>query len=550
LTVKRFVVIRRQIAVAAAALGIVTGSLVSLSSASAADPCAAAANPVACENQKPGDQIDDWDITGVGNTSIQGYATDMSVNVGTSIGFKVKTSGISSYNIAIYRLGYYGGLGSRKVATISGVTAKAGNVDSNCVSDPNTELFDCGKWAVSATWAVPADAISGVYVALLLPSNGGPSEIPFVVRNDASTSKLLFKTSDATWQAYNSYSGADFYQGNTHNRARRISYNRPFWTRGTVQGRDYLFSNEYPMLKFLERNGYDLSYTTDVDTDRFGSLIKNHRVFMSTGHDEYWSKNERANVEAARDAGVNLTFFSGNEVYWKTRYEPSVDGTNTANRTLTCWKETWDNAKSDTSTSDWTGTYRDPRFSPPADGGKPENSLTGVMFMSNSDDLTMQVPAAQGKLRQWRNTSVANLAAGQTASLAPHTVGYESDEDVDNGFRPAGLMRLSTTTGATPEYLRDFGQLVTPGTTTHTMTLYRAASGALVFGAGTIQFAWGLDTYHDGTVSPADVRMQQFVVNILGDMGVQPANLMSGLVAATPSTDAVDRKSTRLNSSH
>ena len=113
--------------------------------------------------------------------------------------------------------------------------------------------------------------------------------------------------------------------------------------------------------------------------------------------------------------------------------------------------------------------------------------------MSNTDDLTLQVPAAQGKNRLWRNTTVATQAAGATATLAPHTVGYESDEDLDNGFRPAGLIDLSTTTGSTPEYLRDFGLQVTPGTTTHHMTLYRAPSGALVFGAGTIQFAWGLD---------------------------------------------------------
>ena len=48
---------------------------------------------------------------------------------------------------------------------------------------------------------------------------------------------------------------------------------------------------------------------------------------MSSGHDEYWSGAQRANVEAARDAGVNLAFFSGNEVFWKTRWEPSIDGT-------------------------------------------------------------------------------------------------------------------------------------------------------------------------------------------------------------------------------
>jgi hypothetical protein len=123
------------------------------------------------------------------------------------------------------------------------------------------------------------------------------------------------------------------------------------------------------------------------------------------------------------------------------------------------------------------------------------------------------------------------------ATLAPHTIGYESNEDLDNGFRPAGLIRLSTTTGTTQEYLQDFGKNVAPGNTTHSMTLYRAASGALVFSAGTIQWAWGLETYHDGAVSPADVRMQQATINLLADMAVQPATLISGLVDATPSSD-------------
>src|SRR5262249_48019245 len=146
-------------------------------------------------------------------------------------------------------------------------------------------------------------------------------------------------------------------------------------TRVGTERRSFLFSAEYPMLRFLERNGYDVSYTTDVDTDRSGSLIRNHQVFLSVGHDEYWSGNERANVEAARDAGINLAFFSGNEVYWRTRLGPSEDGNNTANRTIICYKETWGNAKIDTSSSEWTGTWRDPRFTPPAvGGGKPENA--------------------------------------------------------------------------------------------------------------------------------------------------------------------------------
>ena len=94
------------------------------------------------------------------------------------------------------------------------------------------------------------------------------------------------------------------------------------------------------MVRWLEANGYNVSYFTGVDSDRRGNLIRNHKMFLSMGHDEYWSDAQRANVEAARNAGVHLAFFSGNEVFWKTRWENSIDGSGTTHRTLVCYKET------------------------------------------------------------------------------------------------------------------------------------------------------------------------------------------------------------------
>ena len=261
-------------------------------------------------------------------------------------------------------------------------------------------------------------------------------------------------------QAYNDYGGANLYRG-TNGRATKLSYNRPFATRGDTPERDWLFATEFPMMRFLERNGYELSYISGVDTDRFGSLLTNHRTSLSVGHDDYWSGPQRANVQAPRDAGTNLAFFSGNEMYWKTRYEASTDGSNTAYRTLVCYKESWDNAKSDPS-PEWTGTWRDPRFSRPSDGGRPENALTGTAYMSNNTDLAVTVSAAEGRQRLWRSTSAASLVTGSTMALSPHTVGYEPDEDLDTGFRPAGLIRMSTTTGPTSQYLRDYGTTVSP----------------------------------------------------------------------------------------
>ena len=505
--------------------------------AEAASPCGANINPIVCENQKPGTDPSIWDISGAGDTSIQGFATDISVNAGQRVDFKIDTDA-RSYRIDIYRTGWYQGLGARKVDSVTPSATLPQNQPA-CISDVTTELYDCGTWGVSGSWNVPADAVSGVYLALLHRNDtGGESHILFIVRNDGNASDVLFQTSDPTWHAYNSYGGSDFYQGAAHGRAYKVSYNRPFATREGTTRRDFYFSSEYATVRFLERNGYDVSYIAGVDTDRRGSELLNHDVFLSVGHDEYWSGAQRANITAARDAGVNLQFLSGNEGYWRTRYEASVDGASTPYRTLVSYKETWANAKIDPA-AQWTGTWRDPRFAGAAQGGhSPENALTGTMYMVNHNDLAVTVNAEQGKTRLWRNTGLSSLGSGSSAALAAHTVGYESNEDIDNGFRPPGLIRLSTTIGPTPQYLTDYGNTVVPGTTEHHVTLYRAASGALVFSAASIQWGWGLDQEHDGDGAPADPRMQQAQINLLADMGAQPGSLMPGMTAATKSTDA------------
>src|SRR5438552_10584115 len=156
------------------------------------------------------------------------------------------------------------------------------------------------------------------------------------------------------------------------------------------------------MVRWLEANGYLVSYTTGVDTERRGAELLEHKVFMSVGHDEYWSAGQRANVEAARNAGVHLTFYSGNEIFWKTRWENSIDGSGTAYRTLVTYKETHANAVIDPADPPtWTGSWRDPRFSPPADGGRPENAVTGQWWKVNSGTSAITVPFAYSKFRLW-----------------------------------------------------------------------------------------------------------------------------------------------------
>lgn len=516
-----------------------------------AAPCdAPITNPVACENTKPGNPSSQWDISGSGDPSLQGFASDISYNRGDTAHFKVSTSA-GAYTITIYRMGYYQGNGARQIAAVS-PSATLPQTQPACFTDNSVGLTDCGNWADSATWTIPPDAVSGIYFARLTRTDtGGSSHIVFVVRDDSSTSDVLFQTDDPTWQAYNQYGGSSTYQSNlAQGRAYKVSYNRPFATRGQAAGfgtANWVFYAEYPMVRWLELNGYNLSYFSGLDADRRGSLIKNHKVFLSAGHDEYWSAGQRANVEAARDAGVNLAFFSGNLVFWKTRWEASQAGPSTPNRTLVVYKETKEAAPIDPlDPPTWTGTWRDPTWSPPADGGRPENALLGTLFQVNRGSSNISVPSAYSKLRIWRNTAVANLANGASLTLgnpngSSNVLGYEWDTDVDNGFRPAGTVRLSQTTVSVPELIQDFGNTFSPGTATHYMTEYRAPSGALVFSAGTVQWAWGLDVNHDTSpdIGPAtpDTNMQQMTVNILADMGVQPTTLQANLVAGTKSTD-------------
>src|SRR4029078_2137595 len=100
-----------------------------------------------------------------------------------------------------------------------------------------------GNWAVSGSWTVPATQVSGIYFAKVTRlDTGGASHIFFVVRDDSSTSDLVFQTSDTTWQAYNNFGGNSLYQGGPEvnpGRAYKVGYNPPFHTRG-VENRQYM----------------------------------------------------------------------------------------------------------------------------------------------------------------------------------------------------------------------------------------------------------------------------------------------------------------------
>lgn len=523
----------------------------------AATPAAQAGAPnlITLENEKPGTPQSVWQIDpGQDSTLIQGFTTEISTNVGGTVSFKIDNlTGNPNYYINIYRLGYYGGDGATLEATIQHTAANS-VVQPAPLTDPSTGLVDAGNWSVTDSWSLPSSAISGVYIANVIDGSQ-VFQIPFVIRDDSSTSAIVFQTADQTWQAYNPWGGANLYAGSgpgPQGAAYAVSYNRPITTRdsglsGTAN--DMVFSAEYPAIYWLEENGYDVSYISGIDAATNGSLLLNHQVYMDVGHDEYWTDSQRANVQAAANAGVNLMFLSGNEIYWQTRLAPSIDGTADANRTLTTYKDTHANAVIDP-TGTATGTFMDARFTSSGGmSGIPSNSLTGTVFQVDSDRTdTLTIPYDMTQLRFWRNTSIAATAPGQTASLVQNLLGYEWDSSPDNGFRPSGLVDLSSTTLQVSTNLLDYGNTTGAGTATHNLVEYRdPVSGALVFGAGTVFWSWGLSSDHDqvtGVPTPTDPNVQQAMVNLFADMGVQPTTLQASLVIASQSTDHTPPTST------
>ena len=129
-----------------------------------------AQNPIVTENNNPGNPAAEWDISGAGDISIQGFSTDLSVDNGNSVHFKINVTDAANYNIKIYRLGYYQGNGARLITNLGNFT---GIIQPAPLTDPVTGLVDCGNWSVAASWAIPSNAVPGLYIARLTRTGNG-----------------------------------------------------------------------------------------------------------------------------------------------------------------------------------------------------------------------------------------------------------------------------------------------------------------------------------------------------------------------------------------
>ena len=221
--------------------GSATGAMLQLTATSdcqtATTTFSDAPNKIVSENLNAGTPKSVWAIHGSianqGDSQIEGFATQISTNAGQTVYFKIDTAS-SGYTLDIYRLGYYGGNGARLVTTMHHSGA---DNQPNPIFNDSTNTVDAGNWSVTDSWAIPSTAVSGVYFAKLTTDTGNfQNMIPFIVRNDGTTSDIVFQTSDTTWEAYNPWGGYNLYQGPSgrSDRAYAVSYNRPIAMNSTA----------------------------------------------------------------------------------------------------------------------------------------------------------------------------------------------------------------------------------------------------------------------------------------------------------------------------
>ena len=454
----------------------------------------AATNQVVLENQQPGSS--GWRLGGLvsddSTRQIKGYASATSVNQNQSIVFYVTVNPVQSYRIDIYRVGWYGGLGGRLRLSSTGLQ---GTTQQPCTPDATTGLIAC-NWTPSYTLTVPGDWTSGVYLAMLTNAAGYQNYVIFVVK-DGRPADFVYQESVNTSQAYNNYpddgvSGKSLYGYNSKGpntvsggpQAVKVSFDRPF----AGQGVGLFLTWDVQLVHWLEQSGYDVTYTTDVDTHADPQALLRSRSFISGGHDEYWSKEMFDAVQAARDGGVNLAFMAADELHWQVRYEPSAAGV--PNRVMVGYKDaTTDPVQGPTTTVQW----RNPLVN------RPGQLLTGVDF-AGEVNFGNNVGYVVTNSSHW-------VYAGtglKDGDVIPGLVGYEMDRYFPDLPAPSSTNR--TLLSHSP-----FTDIFNGASTYANSSIYQAPSGAWVFAAGTMSWSWGLDSMSNIAV---DSRIQRMTSNI------------------------------------
>jgi hypothetical protein len=263
---------------------------------------------------------------------IEGYCSRTSVRPGEKLGFHVSTSPASRFTIDLYRMGYYGGAGARRVASL-------GSFPGRTQEDPPIgprRLRECA-WEACTRIEIPADWTSGIYLAKLTAERDGVQSYALFIVRDDRRADFLIQCSDTTWQAYNRWPSqfslyddgkSTWYWGSGVD----ISFDRPYGKYcqilnqplSTGSGEWLLW--EFPLAYWMESEGYDVTYISNLDTHADPDGLRRAKGLLSVGHDEYYSLEMFHHLREAIAGGLSVAFLSGNTCCGVLEVAPSTDG--------------------------------------------------------------------------------------------------------------------------------------------------------------------------------------------------------------------------------
>lgn len=272
---------------------------------------------------------------------IEGYCSHQSVKSGEKIDIFVSTRPVARFQIEIFRMGWYGGAGSRLMTTLGPLQGKEQPVPEM----GEQRLREC-KWQASTTLEIPSDWPSGVYLGRLttLPESADKpywqSYVVFIVKDDRPAD-ILFQCSDNTWQAYNRWPENESLYTDpraAHAPGVSVSFDRPYGKYVQIFENPLSFGSgefllwEYPLCFWLESQGYDVTYCSNSDNLGPANLSR-CKAMISVGHDEYWDVRQFENVKKAIADGLSVLWLSANDVYMVTPFTANSQGA--LNRRLT-----------------------------------------------------------------------------------------------------------------------------------------------------------------------------------------------------------------------
>ena len=481
-------------------------------------PVGTEARWVVQENAKPGTQA--WKIPLSNRPNvIAGFANHDYATTGQKVTFYVTTPS-PTFTVVAYRMGYYQGLGARQIWTSP---TYQGTKQASCLYTAGINEVSCANWKPSFSLTLDPSFVQGDYLFKLIASTGEEDYVPLTIWEPHSHAAYLVINRTFVEEGWNYWGGYDFYQGlgsctptyPVCNRARVVSLDRPYNTGNGAS--DYLGS-EYPLIRYAEQHGLDVTYVTDTALDATPSAASGHKAILSLGHDETWSTPERQGVEAAYNKGTNVAFFGAAAVLRHVRMESSPLG---PERTEVDYRNSAeDPLNGHGNPLDVTGNTFD---NPPTSWS--EIPFVGEIyagFLNGANNTPFVVSDASSWLMRGTGLRNGDKLGGVISSDIDHldlSGGSSAQSDVV-GHSPVPLSLAYTNQG-------DWNGVTYSDFVYHT----NPTSHAGVIDTGTVNWIWAMDSCIATHPSCPDNKVQTITGNILRVFGSGPAGLTQPVIA-------------------